>query len=82
MVALCCSVLCRVCLTINAVGSHGDEASPGIFYCMEYMYTLCVVTGVSFLTRTVPLRNMNSPCVATGARIRWVYSYGIYTRRV
>ena len=49
---------------------------------MEYVYTLCVVTGVRFLTRTISLRNMNSPCVATGATIRWVYSYGIYTRRV
>ena len=46
---------------------------------MEYVYTLCVLTGVRFLTRTIPLRNMNSPCVATGARIRQVYSYGIYT---
>ena len=46
---------------------------------MEYVYTLCVLTGVRFLTRTIPLRNMNSPCVATGARIRRVYSYGIYT---
>ena len=46
---------------------------------MEYVYTLCVLTGVRFLTRTIPLRNMNSPCVATGARICQVYSYGIYT---
>ena len=61
------------------MSSHGGEASPGIFYYMEYVYILCVVTGVNFLTRTIPLRNMNSPCVATGARIRRVYSNGIYT---
>ena len=39
------------------------------------MYILCIVTGVSSLTRTIPLRNVYTPCVATGARIRRVYSY-------
>ena len=82
MVVLRCFVLRRVRLTLNVVGSHGGEASPDIFYYMEYVYTLCVATRESFLTRTIPLRKMNLPCVATGARIRRVYSYGIYARCV
>ena len=78
LLVLCCFVLRRVLLTLKAV----EEASPGILYYMEYVYTLCVVTGVRFLTRTIPLRNMNSPCVAAEARIRRVYSYGICIRCV
>ena len=35
-----------------AVCSHGGENSPGIF--LRNIYTLCEVTGVSSLTRTVP----------------------------
>ena len=52
LVVLCCFVLCRVHLTLNAVGSYEGEASPIIFYYMEYVYTLCVVTWLRFLTRT------------------------------
>ena len=90
LVVLCCFVLCRVHLTLKDVGSYGGEASPGIFYYMEYVYTLCVVTGLRFLTRTIPLRNMNSmgifllnvytSCVVM--RIGRVYSYAEYKQRV
>ena len=55
LVILCCFVLRRVRLTLKAVRSYGGEASPGIFYYMEYVYTLCVITGVRFLTRTISL---------------------------
>ena len=63
-----------------AMCSHEGEQSPGIF--LYGIKTPCVVTGVSFLTRTVPLWKIYTPCVATGARIRRVYSHGIYTCRV
>ena len=41
LVVLCCFVLRRVPLTLRAV----EKSSPGILYYMEYVYTLCVVTG-------------------------------------
>ena len=63
-----------------AMCSHEGEQSPGIF--LYGIKTPCVVTGVSFLTRTVPLWKIYTPCVATRARIRRVYSHGIYTCRV
>ena len=44
LVVLCCFVLRQVRLTLKAV----EEASPGILYYMEYVYTLCVVTEVRF----------------------------------
>ena len=63
-----------------AMCTHEGEHSPGIF--LYGIKTPCVVTGVSFLTRTVPLwkiyshrgedspgifpRNIYMPCVITG----------------
>ena len=60
------------------MGSHGGEGSPDIFYYTEYVYILSIVTGVSSLTRTIPIWNEYTPCVATGTRIRRVYSYSEY----
>ena len=76
---------------IYTVCSHGGEDSPGIF--PRNMYIPCVITGVSFLTRIIPLGNMYTPCVITGARTRRVYAggefcspelflYGTCTRRM
>ena len=38
---------------VYAVGSHGGEGWPGIFCYTEYVYILCIVTGASFLNRTI-----------------------------
>ena len=67
---------------IYTVCSHGGEDSPGIF--PRNIYMPCVITGVSFLTRIIPLGNLHTPCVITGARTRRVYAYTeyIYTPRV
>ena len=56
---------------IYTMSSHGGEDSPGIF--PRNIYMPCVITGVSFLTRIIPLGNMYTPCVITGARTRRVY---------
>lgn len=43
---------------VYAVGSHGGEDSLDIFYYMEYVYILNIVTGVSSLNRAIPLRSI------------------------
>ena len=59
-----------------AMCSHEGEQSPGIF--LYGVKTPCVVTGVSFLTRTVPLWKIYTPCVATGGED----SPGIFPRNI
>ena len=58
---------------IYTMCSHRGEDSQGIF--LQNIYTSCVVTGVSSFTRTIPFRNIHTPCVVMRARIPRVYSY-------
>ena len=65
---------------IYTVYSQGGEESPGIF--LWNIYTSCVITWVSSFTRIIPFRNIHTPYVVTRAKVRRVYSYTEYKRRV
>ena len=65
---------------IYTVCSHGGEESPGIF--LWNIYTSCIITEGSSLTRMIPFRNIHTPYVVKRVRVRRVYSYTEYKRRV
>ena len=60
-----------------AVCSRGGENSPGIF--LRNIYTLCVVTGVSSLTRTVPYGSHIHRVLPRGENSPGIFLQNIYT---